>query len=204
MRNIFLLAALAGLCGCSHVDRTPIVPMDSTPPMSDSANAAPETKVTPLPANPPPAYVDSVPHDGGGGVDMTGRRWGSESEAISAVNGQMEDIYFPYDQSDPSGQATAALGRDAALLREILREFPQLQVTVEGHCDERGSAEYNIGLGDRRASRTIAALAQLGLPAASFSPVSYGKEAPQCTESNESCWSRNRRAHFVVRSRPTE
>ena len=135
---------------------------------------------------------------------MTGRRWGSESEAISAVNGQMEDIYFPYDQSDPSGQATAALGRDADLLREILREFPQLQVTVEGHCDERGSAEYNIGLGDRRASRTIAALAQLGLPAASFSPVSYGKEAPQCTESNESCWSRNRRAHFVVRSRPTE
>jgi len=179
--------------------------MDSTPPLRDSATAAPETKVTPLPPSPPPpANVDTAPPRGDEGDLGAGRRWGSEAVAISAVNGQMEDIYFPYDQSDLSGQATAALGRDAELLREILREFPQLQVTVEGHCDERGSAEYNIGLGDRRATRTIAALAQLGLPAAGFSPVSYGKESPQCTESNESCWSRNRRAHFVVRARPTE
>jgi peptidoglycan-associated lipoprotein len=123
---------------------------------------------------------------------------------VSEVNGQLEDVYFAYDQFQLSSEADAALRRDADLLREILREFPQLQVTVEGHCDERGSAEYNLGLGDRRATRTIAALAQLGLPAANFSAVSYGKEAPQCTESNESCWNRNRRAHFVVRTRQTE
>jgi peptidoglycan-associated lipoprotein len=126
------------------------------------------------------------------------------SEAINAVNGQLEDVYFAYDQFELTSQASAALQRDAQLLHEILREFPQLQVTVEGHCDERGSAEYNIGLGDRRAARIIAALGQVGLPAGNFSPVSYGKEAPQCTESNESCWSRNRRTHFVVRTRSTD
>ena len=126
------------------------------------------------------------------------------NEAVSAVNGQLEDVFFAYDQFELTSQASAAMQRDAGLLREILHEFPQLQVTVEGHCDERGSAEYNIGLGDRRAARIIAALGQLGLPAANFSPVSYGKETPQCTERSESCWSHNRRAHFVVRTRSTE
>jgi peptidoglycan-associated lipoprotein len=128
----------------------------------------------------------------------------SLSETISTVNGQLEDVFFAYDRFDLTPEAAAALSQDAELLRIILREFPKLQVTVEGHCDERGSAEYNLGLGDRRATRATAFLRQLGLPPANFAPVSYGKEAPQCTESTESCWSRNRRAHFVVLMPVTE
>jgi peptidoglycan-associated lipoprotein len=120
------------------------------------------------------------------------------------VNGQLEDAFFAYDSFDLSPEAIAALRRDADLLRAILRDFPGLRVTIEGHCDERGSAEYNLGLGDRRAVRAAAFLKELGLPAANFAPVSYGKEAPQCTESTEACWSRNRRAHFVVRAPITE
>jgi len=204
MRRICLLAALAALCGCGRIDRTPIVPADSAPPIRDSSAASPEAKVQPLPPAPPPADTGATPPGSDNGDYGSGGPRRSVSEAVSEVNGQLEDVYFAYDQFQLSSEADAALRRDADLLREILREFPQLQVTVEGHCDERGSAEYNLGLGDRRATRTIAALAQLGLPAANFSAVSYGKEAPQCTESNESCWNRNRRAHFVVRTRQTE
>lgn len=181
--------------------------MEPPPPSDYSATPAAATVThLPPPSTPPPAD-DNGPLQGdpsGSYGNGTGASARSLSQAITAVNSQLEDIHFSYDQSDLSPEATAALHRDADLLREILREFPQLQVTVEGHCDERGSAEYNIGLGDRRARGTIASLAQLGLPAANFSPVSYGKEAPQCTESNESCWSRNRRAHFVARERATE
>ena len=67
---------------------------------------------------------------------------------------------------------------------------------MEGHCDERGSAEYNIGLGDRRSSSAKEFLVSLGVPADRLKTISYGKERPQCTESSESCWQKNRRAHF--------
>jgi peptidoglycan-associated lipoprotein len=205
MKRIYLLAALAGLCGCSHIDRTPIVPMAAAPPTNNVTPPPPPESTATI--NPPLRQISSDERPPGEG-DYTDtkldRSRPSMSEAVSAVNGQLEDVYFAYDQFELTSQASAALQRDAQLLHEILREFPQLQVTVEGHCDERGSAEYNIGLGDRRAARIIAALGQVGLPAGNFSPVSYGKEAPQCTESNESCWSRNRRTHFVVRTRSTD
>lgn len=75
---------------------------------------------------------------------------------------------------------------------------------MEGHCDERGSAAYNIGLGARRAERVVAVLESLGIPAARLGAGSYGSERPQCTVSAESCWQRNRRAHLEVRFPPTE
>jgi len=207
MKRICLLAALAGLYGCHHVDRTPIVPMAAATPTNNVP--PPPPPVSSATANPPLRPISSDERPPGEG-DYTDTRIPADhsrpsiSEAISTVNGQLEDVYFAYDQFELSSQAAASLQRDAQLLHEILQEFPQLQVTVEGHCDERGSAEYNIGLGDRRSKRIIAALGQIGLPPGNFSPVSYGKEAPQCTESNESCWSRNRRSHFVVRTRSTD
>jgi peptidoglycan-associated lipoprotein len=121
------------------------------------------------------------------------------SRGFDTVQSRHADVFFAYDQFDLSPEAVAALRHDADLLRGILHDFPAIRIAVEGHCDERGSAEYNIGLGGRRASRAVEFLAQLGVPPASLAPVSYGKEAPQCVESNESCWSRNRRAHFVAR-----
>jgi peptidoglycan-associated lipoprotein len=198
MRRICILLAIAVLSGCRYVDRTPIVPMDSTPPIRDRATIPPERNDSP---NVPPVTADPPPQRDGVNLALSGEAPRlSLPEAVTTVNGQLEDVYFAYDQFDLSPEASAALARDAELLRNILHDFPQLRITVEGHCDERGSAEYNLGLGDRRASRAIADLAQLGLPAANFAPVSYGKEAPQCTESAERCWSRNRRAHFVVRA----
>jgi peptidoglycan-associated lipoprotein len=89
--------------------------------------------------------------------------------------------------------------RFAGTVRELLREFPSVQVFLEGHCDERGSAEYNLGLGDRRARRAAEVLVQFGLPPKRLQTVSYGNEAPQCSQSTESCWRLNRRAHLVIR-----
>src|SRR5690349_20475442 len=96
----------------------------------------------------------------------------------------------------------AALETDAHLLTALLKEFPDLEVIVEGHCDERGSAEYNLGLGDRRAERAAQILRDFGVAVGKLRTISYGKESPQCTEPTESCWQTNRRAHLQAGTRP--
>ncbi len=121
-------------------------------------------------------------------------------QALAEVNGRLADIYFAYDRFDVAVDAIETLRQDGELLRAIFREFPSLKVTVEGHCDERGSAEYNLGLGDRRAMSVVKVLREFGLPEGNFAPVSYGKERPECIEMQESCWQRNRRVHFVART----
>jgi len=108
----------------------------------------------------------------------------------------VQDAFFDYDKSDVREDARAVLTRDAAALKSILNDFPNATLMVEGHCDERGSAEYNIGLGDRRSSSAKDFLVQLGVPGDRLKTISYGKDQPQCTDSNESCWQRNRRVHF--------
>jgi len=112
------------------------------------------------------------------------------------INSDLQDAYFDYDKSDIRGDARDALTRDATALKSILGDFPNATIVVEGHCDERGSAEYNLGLGDRRASAAKDFLVQLGVPGDRLRTISYGKERPVCTESTEDCWQRNRRAHF--------
>ena len=92
----------------------------------------------------------------------------------------------------------AVLSRNAEALKSLFNEYPGVNVVVEGHADERGSAEYNLGLADRRATAAKEYLVQMGVSADRLKPVSYGKERPQCTESDESCWQKNRRAHFSV------
>jgi peptidoglycan-associated lipoprotein len=109
---------------------------------------------------------------------------------------QVSDAFFDYDKSELRADARDALARDAGALKSILADFPNATIAVEGHCDERGSAEYNIGLGDRRSNSAKDLLVQLGVPSDRLKTISYGKERPQCTESNESCWQKNRRVHF--------
>jgi len=104
------------------------------------------------------------------------------------------DAYYDYDKSDVRSDARGALSKTA----EFLRAYPQIKVIVEGHCDERGSTEYNLGLGDRRAQAARQFLISLGVSADRMQTVSWGKERPFCTESAENCWQQNRRAHFVM------
>ncbi len=113
-----------------------------------------------------------------------------------AVNTLLGDAFFDYDSNQIRGDARDALTRDADALKKIFIDFPTATVIVEGHCDDRGSAEYNLGLADQRASAAKEFLTSLGVPAAKLKTVSYGKERPQCTEQTEECYQKNRRAHF--------
>jgi peptidoglycan-associated lipoprotein len=112
------------------------------------------------------------------------------------LGSDVQDAFFDYDKSELNAESRDTLTRDASALKAILSEFPNATLMVEGHCDERGSAEYNLGLGDSRASSAKGFLVSLGVPADRLKTVSYGKERPQCTESSDACWQKNRRAHF--------
>ena len=161
-----------------------VFPSDSTtytltatgPGGSTTASATVSVTSPPPPPPPPPAVVP---------VPLPDR-----------LASEVQDAFFDYDKSDIRSDARDVLTQDAAALKRILNDFPNASIVVEGHCDERGSAEYNLGLGDRRASAAKDFLVQLGVPADRLKTISYGKERPQCTESNESCWQRNRRVHF--------
>src|ERR1017187_6806544 len=117
---------------------------------------------------------------------------------VDRLASDVQDAYFDYDKTDIRSDASAILSRDAAALKTILTDFPNASIVIEGHCDERGSAEYNLGLGDRRASAAKEFLQGLGVSADRLKTISYGKERPQCTEQNESCWQKNRRVHFAA------
>ena len=105
----------------------------------------------------------------------------------------VKDVYFDYDKSDVRPDQQAAIQADA----QFLSQHSNINFTVEGHCDSRGSTEYNLALGDQRASSVKSALTAAGVNASRIKTISYGKEKPFCMEENESCWQQNRRGHFV-------
>jgi len=128
--------------------------------------------VTPAPPPPPPPANET-------------------EEQMFAQN--VQDVFYEYDSYDISQQYQQVLQADA----RFLQQHPNIRFTIEGHCDERGSTEYNLALGDNRANAAKLVLVQLGISADRIRTISYGKEKPFCTESSESCWAQNRRAHFV-------
>src|SRR5262245_47015548 len=110
---------------------------------------------------------------------------------------RVRDIYFDYDKSDIRDDGKPTLAEAA----DFLKQHSNVRFSIEGHCDERGSEEYNLGLGDRRANAAKNYLLSLGVTSDRMNTISYGKERPQCRESNEECYQKNRRAHFVISSR---
>jgi peptidoglycan-associated lipoprotein len=109
----------------------------------------------------------------------------------------VKDVYFDYDKSDVRADAQTVLQGDADVLKKVFSAYPDFSVLVEGNCDERGSAEYNLALGDRRAQSAKDYLVQLGVAADKLKTISYGKEKPVCTEATEDCYQRNRHDHFA-------
>ena len=105
-----------------------------------------------------------------------------------------EDIFFDFDKSTLTPAAQDSLMQKAAWLRANA----SVTVTIEGHCDERGTNEYNLALGDRRADSAKAFLVDLGIAASRLTTISYGEERPLCPQKNEECWAKNRRGHFVI------
>lgn len=121
---------------------------------------------------------------------------GAEEQAMMMARSQFENehIYFAFDKSNIDAAAQEVLMRKA----EFLKENPNIYFTIEGHTDERGTNEYNLGLGERRAESTKSFLVDLGIEAYRISTVSYGEERPLCMEQTEECWAKNRRAAFVI------
>jgi peptidoglycan-associated lipoprotein len=119
---------------------------------------------------------------------------------ITPASSPLKDVYFEYDRYDLSSDARSVLRANA----DWLKSNPNARVEIEGHCDDRGTNEYNLALGAKRAQSAREYLATLGVAAQRLSTISYGEEIPVCKEQDESCWRQNRRARFVVlQDRPT-
>ncbi len=145
-------------------------------------------KPAPIGAENPGANPLGENNTGAGGGDSTTDFTGGH------VGGPLSDIHFGYNDYTIGDQDGPVLKSNASWLQA----HPQARVQVEGYCDERGSEEYNIALGAKRAQAGKDYLATLGISESRMSTISYGKELPVCTEHDESCWSQNRRDHFSV------
>jgi peptidoglycan-associated lipoprotein len=179
--------ALALLTGCGGKKRPPAVLSD--PGSRPAAGAYPPATATPEPEEPVNAGPDiqAVGRDNPSGEDFSVTDAGGE-------NGPLEDIHFDYDQASLGDEARAVLEKHALWLQN----HRSAKVTVEGHCDERGTIDYNLALGDKRARAARDYLVSLGVAADRLGTVSYGKERPLETSGGEPSFARNRRAHFVV------
>ena len=118
-----------------------------------------------------------------------------ELEYRNAAEAALKDVHFSYDKSAIGDHEKPILQGIA----DFMKRYPQANVFIDGNCDDRGTVEYNLGLGEHRAHAAMAYLVGLGVPAARLSTTSYGKEKPVCSEPVEACWSRNRRAHFSLK-----
>jgi len=176
-----LLSVLALLASCHKQVATVSLP---PAPQPETAKAAPPPRPQPT-AQPVAQYQrPAMPSE-------------ATKATIQSLIDRIQDVYFEYDKHNLTPEAESTLQSDAKTLREILKDYPTYKLTVEGFCDERGSDEYNIALGDQRAKDAKEFLERLGLPASQLRTVSFGKEKPVCTEHTESCWQRNRRAHIT-------
>jgi peptidoglycan-associated lipoprotein len=172
---LFATVALVLSTGCKK--KAPTTAQEARPPVTTKPA---ETEVAPPPSTGPRGDVtqDVLKQD------------------VAELNkkGYLTDAYFDYDQSDLREDARTALAADA----EWLKKYPTVQVLIEGYCDERGTGAYNLALGDRRANAAKEYLVSLGIDGSRLRTVSYGEERPFCSDSNESCWQQNRRAHLVI------
>ncbi len=160
---------------------------------------APKTVEAPMapepPAPPPPREIEDTPAPVIEdrmleGMDLDLVRFNE----FARERGLIGDVYFDFDKYDLKPEARDRLAKNA----DFMRKYETVSVTVEGHCDERGTNEYNIALGDRRANAAADYMASLGISGSRMRTVSYGEESPVCREHNEGCWYQNRRARFVI------
>jgi peptidoglycan-associated lipoprotein len=176
----FLLAGTLGFV--TACKKNPPTTAAGAKPPSEEPSKAPETRVPP-PSTTTPGSVEST-------------ELPADVREINA-RGYLKDAFFDYDKADLRDDARTALAADA----EWLKKNRTIQFLIEGHCDERGTSEYNLALGDRRANAAKEYLVSLGVDASRVRTVSYGKERPFCNQSTEDCWQQNRRAHFLVTAR---
>ena len=179
---VALVAALAaGGCG----KKKPAPPAPAPPPATEATRPT-----SPPPPPPPPPAPRDTPAPAPTEDEIFAK------ESLEQLNGQhpLSDAYFDLDSSQIRSDAQPILQKDA----DWMKRWPSTKITIEGHCDSRGSAEYNLALGNRRATAVRDYLTSLGITADRIQIVSKGKEQPVCPEEAESCWQQNRRGHFLI------
>jgi peptidoglycan-associated lipoprotein len=189
-REMLLVAVAAiSLIGAACTKKVAIRP---SPPPAPAATApsTPMSAATPMRQNPAPTQTAAAPAPHYPNAATRAR--------IDQLLARIEDAYFDYDKHTLRPDAINALQADSTELRDILKDYPDYKLTIEGHCDERGSAEYNLALGDARAKAAKDYLAQVGIPGDQLSIISYGKDRQVCQEHDEACWQKNRRIHIVA------
>jgi len=165
-----------------------------TPPPQAPPPAPPPPRVTPAPPPSPPPPPPPAPAPPAPRAPTEEEIFGRKSVADLNNEHDLGDVFFDLDKSELRDDAKAPLQKDA----DWLKRWTSVAITVEGYCDSRGSSEYNLALGSRRADAVKSYLSTLGVAASRITVVSKGKESPFCTEENESCWQQNRRGHFIV------
>jgi peptidoglycan-associated lipoprotein len=191
-RASYLVAAAAALMltvNCTA--KKPPVPV-APPPATPSAFPPANNNPTPAPPVPPPV-PPSIPDD----PVVTSKTPNLNDRRLEDLNGPdspLKAVYFAYDEDTLDDTARQTLNKNA----EVLKTYPTWVITIEGHCDERGTAEYNLALGDRRALAAKTYLLSLGIPAGRLRTVSYGKEFPFDPGHEEPAWGKNRRAQLMV------
>jgi peptidoglycan-associated lipoprotein len=181
------LIALAGAACTKKIaaSKPPAAPAAATPTTS---TPAPTTARTPEPARSTPTA--STP---------TSRYPDAATRArIDQLLARISDAYFDYDKASLRDDALKTLQGDSVELRNILGQYPDYKLQVEGYCDERGSAEYNLALGEKRAEAAKEYLVGVGIPPTQLTTVSYGKERQNCDTHDENCWQKNRRIHIIA------
>jgi peptidoglycan-associated lipoprotein len=182
------ISAVAMLSGCHKKVASAAPPPPPPPPAASSPASTPapvrEREASTAPTARPPAEQPAQ-------VART-------SKQLEDYLNKLLDAYFDFDKSDLRADAQSALNSNSSELRSLLQEFPNTKFVVEGSCDERGSPEYNLALGERRAKAATEFLTQIGVPAERLTTISYGQERPVCTDHDENCWQKNRRAHLSV------
>jgi len=187
---ILASAALLSTAACHKKVVAQAPKTDSTP-----VAQAPATTPTPAPRSSGPASTPSQPRE----QAQTPRQMTpAEREALNAKLARLEDALFDYDKASIRDDARTRLADDVGVIRDILANYPSQKLLIEGHCDERGSEEYNMALGDRRAKAAEEFLGSMGIPNSQLTVVSFGKDRPICTDKEEDCWQRNRRAHVTA------
>ena len=191
-----LLMCVVVLAGCA---KRPAMTAASAPAPTGAAQAtapppAPATSPSPAPTAPTPAPAPMAPAPAPPAVTAAPAARPVVQEF--AANPNLKDIHFDFDKYDIRPGDAKILDGNAGWLKGN-----NDLVLIEGHCDERGTNEYNLALGERRAKATMNYLVSQGVQAARITIISYGEERPLCTEHNEACWARNRRAHFLSKAR---
>ena len=184
--RVFAVIALTAVVGVSACAKKQPVP----PPAAPAPAPAPPPRTTPTPPPPPPPAPREAPSAPLTEDEVFTRK------SLDALNAEkpLTDAFFALDSAQVGDEAKPGLQKDA----DWMKRWPTTKVMVEGHADSRGTAEYNLALGEKRANAVRAYLVNLGVGADRLTIVSKGKESPFCTEENEACWQQNRRGHFVI------